>query len=390
MSRSPLDSAPTRWLSQRGCRAMSVGALALVLVAAAGFAYLRSNTTLTTKQTPGARSTNPLLATPNPVRYDFVSPSLGWAVEVPITPPNSVSQFHVFRTVDGAKHWQLQVTGQSSGPGFIPITVQFFDSTHGYLTLDIAFTGEQVYRTSDGGNQWQAVALPAPQSVVVTFSDASHGWVLAQASPATGQLFKLYATSDIGATWQPLPDPPGDAYYLAFRRPTEAWMGSLGPGPPHVYTSADAGRSWQRHDLSPPPGQSWGASGHGTSVRLLPLIGAVATTARGTSGSVSEPPDLFTSFDLGSTSRYVPPAPGEVGYQDAFHWWAVKGTVLSKSSDAGQTWSQITDTLPDWQIVPSPIDSKHAWAVAVAGGFGLALTSDGGLHWTRATVPQLR
>jgi photosystem II stability/assembly factor-like uncharacterized protein len=317
-----------------------------------------------------------------------VSPSLGWAVVNPFTPSSSAGQYRVFRTVDGAKNWQPQLADQSSSPGFTPIKVHFFDKTHGYMAVDLAYVGEQVYRTNDGGEEWRTIALPAPQSVVVTFYDASHGWALAQAN-VPGQLFKLYASGDGGATWQQLPDPPADAYYLALRGRTEAWMGSLGPGPPHVYTSIDAGRSWQRHDLPPPSGQSWDTRGHGTVVRLLPEVGALATTGRGTPASVSEPAVLLTSFDLGSAWRYVSPVPGELGLQDAFHWWAINGTALSKSSDAGQTWSRITNTLPDWHFVPHVIDSMHAWAeLTVAGGYGLALTSDGGLHWTRANVPQ--
>jgi photosystem II stability/assembly factor-like uncharacterized protein len=83
-------------------------------------------------------------------------------------------------------------------------------------------------------------------------------------------------------------------------------------------------------------------------------------------------------------------AHGNVAYQDGVHWWVIDGTVLLKSSDAGQTWTQVTDTLPDWHYLPHVLDSKHAWAdLATAVGGGLALTNDGGLHWTRATVPQL-
>jgi photosystem II stability/assembly factor-like uncharacterized protein len=82
--------------------------------------------------------------------------------------------------------------------------------------------------------------------------------------------------------------------------------------------------------------------------------------------------------------------PATLHYQDASHWWAVKDTALFKSADAGQTWKQITNTLPSWQFVLHVLDAKHAWAeLSVVGGFGLGLTDDGGLHWRPANVPSV-
>ena len=388
MSGSPKDSAPSERLAQRRRRAVGVGALALVVIAGAAFGYLHSTTSATTKQTAGLPSTNPPPGPVNSFFYSFVTPSLGWAVE------NPGGQFHVFRTKDGARHWQQQLAGKSSSPGFSgvgpccrpPITVHVFDKTNGYMVVNLAFGDEHAYLTSDGGDRWHAVLLPVPQSVVVTFSDPRHGWDLATVNPLGQEpLFKLHATSDGGATWQPLADPPGDAFYLAVRGPTEAWLGSFGPGPPHVYSSGDAGRTWQRHDLPPPPGRTWGVNNSTTIVQLLPQFGAVASTE----GAAFTEGGVFTTVDAGGSWRYVPPSPGDVGYQDTFHWWAIGGNALFKSSDAGQTWVLITESLPNWQFVGSPLvlDSKHAWSVTVAGGAGLALTNDGGLHWTRANVP---
>jgi len=388
MARSPFDTAPPGRLSKRGWRALGIGALALIVIAGAAFAYLRFSTIPPTEQTAAAPTVDPRIATLYPVSYDFVTLSLGWAVANAFVSGATAGQWEVFRTIDGAKHWNVQLTGQSSGPGFTKISAQFFDLTHGFIVVSVPYAGDELYRTTDGGDHWKAVRLPAPESVMVMFSDASYGWTLAQANPQSGQLFNLYATTDSGATWQRLPDPPGDAYGLAFRGATETFMGSFGPSSPHVYTSADAGRSWQRHDLSPPPGQAWDVNGAGTSVQLLPKVGAVAMTHSGPTGGGAA--DFFTSFDAGGTWRYVPPPPGEVGYQDSFHWWAIRGSVLSKSSDAGQTWSQITSALPNWQFVPHVLDSEHAWAeLTVVGGYGLAITSDGGMHWTRAAVPHL-
>ena len=163
-------------------------------------------------------------------------------------------------------------------------------------------------------------------------------------------------------------------------------MSGYGPGNPHVYTSNDGGQSWHRHDLPPPPSGSWDAGiDLPTSVELLPGVGAFASVFPA-SGDV---PFLFTSFDQGVTWRYLSPPPGQVAYQDANHWWAMKSTLLFKSTDAGQTWFQVSNKLPDWQYLPQVLDSKHAWAeVSVLGGYGLAFTDNGGVNWTRVTVPQ--
>src|ERR1700704_1270230 len=164
VSRPPFDSASTDVRPRRKRRAIVIGAVAVVLVATAVFTYLRSRPGGVTRQPPATPSSNPLLVSLSPINYDFVTPSLGWAAENTFTAASGAGQFRVFRTVDGAKQWQLQLTGPSTWPGLMPITVQFFDTTHGFLTLSLAFTGEQVYRTNDGGATGQAVRLPAPQT----------------------------------------------------------------------------------------------------------------------------------------------------------------------------------------------------------------------------------
>jgi photosystem II stability/assembly factor-like uncharacterized protein len=210
--------------------------------------------------------------------------------------------------------------------------------------------------------------------------------MLTQPTSVTAELRELYATGDAGDTWHRLPDVPVDAYILRFRSANDVWMSGYGPGNPHVYTSNDAGHTWRRHDLPAPPGAPWEIGNNfPPTVDLLPGIGAIASVPSAT-GSVTF---LFSTFDQGITWKYLNPPPGQVGYQDAYQWWAFRSNLLFKSSDAGQTWSQVTGKLPDWQFVPQILDSKHAWAaLSVVGGYGLAFSDDAGLHWTRATVPQ--
>ena len=386
MGVAPLGEPVPNKSSKRRRRATAIAAIAIVAVVGVGIAYLRSGTTSRT----GTSVTPTPPADPNPVTYSFVTPTLGWAALNVTNPPSPPAQFEVFNTTDGAHHWRLQFTGHGSTPGFAQLTVHLFDGSNGFMALGLPSIGEQLYMTSDRGDTWTQVQLPSTPCVEVTFVDARRGWALVQdpTEPTSGQLFDLYATGDGGASWQRLSDPPRDAYYMAIRAPGELWMGSLGAGSPHLYTSADAGQTWQRHDLPPPPSQNWNSDGHGTTVQLLPENGVVATTGNGTTSPNVSEAVLFTSFDQGSSWRYLAPTPGNVAYQDASHWWAVKDTALFKSSDAGQTWQQITNAIPSWQLVPHVVDAKHAWAeLSVVGGFGLGLTDDGGLHWRPTNVP---
>ena len=48
----------------------------------------------------------------------------------------------------------------------------------------------------------------------------------------------------------------------------------------------------------------------------------------------------------------------------------------------------VSKALPAVQYILHVLDAKHAWAVTiVVGGYGLSVTSDGGIHWASARVP---
>jgi hypothetical protein len=183
-------------------------------------------------------------------------------------------------------------------------------------------------------------------------------------------------------------------------------MGSFGAGPPHVYTSSDAGQSWLPHDLPAPSGGSWAADRYfpsfPTALQLLPRVGAIASVKAircvavsasfGTTTCLNATSEtfLFTSGDGGNTWKHVPSPPGAVAYQDSVHWWATTTNALFKSMNGGQSWKQVATIPPDREFnVPGILDSTHAWAsIFVMGGYGLALTNDGGLQWTLAIVPK--
>lgn len=415
---------PYQSLSTRQRRAVALGALALIATAAASVAYLRP-TLIFNAQVP-ASDVNAQPVSTHPMSFAFVTPSIGWASLV-VDYGWDAGQFRLFRTTDGAQHWQQQLVlgGRTSytreSPGMIsihdadtetvipaiqatlnPISVQMFGEKRGIMTIRRQV--EELYRTSDGGAHWNPVGLPPSLEIEdEVFSDPSHGWLVAASISTGGQSRSLYATRDGGNNWERLADLPGDAAGIHFKGPTEAWLGSDGPEPPHVYVSSDAGKSWQRHDLPAPAGTSWTSdrsSSFSTRIQLLQGVGAIASVQANpcfgpstpcNNGNIAAQPETFLmmSGNAGLSWTEVPPPPGIVAYQDSSRWWATNTNALFKSTNAGQSWGQVATMPVDWQFTaPSVLDPMHAWA-AVFGpaGYGLAVTNDGGVHWTLANVP---
>jgi photosystem II stability/assembly factor-like uncharacterized protein len=181
---------------------------------------------------------------------------------------------------------------------------------------------------------------------------------------------------------------------FALRNPSEGWFGALA-AEPTVYSSADGGASWQhrvlpsRCTVGQPPASDPRPL-FITEVSLLPGQGVVAFTSGGCGSG-----EAFTSFDSGISWRPIASAPGattysDFVYQDSSHWWAMRFGGLWKSSDAGQSWRLVAQQKDGWDYVPQVIDANHAWAELYSSALdktGLAVTSDGGLHWMQVSAP---
>ncbi len=378
------------------------GALATIVVV--GLVYLHpsfptSHSVLRAAPSP----TPPVVPQRYLVSYDFLTATAGWALVEEGS--SAAPRFWVFKTIDAARHWQRQFAGSAMSTNAGPLKIQFFDRNNGLIGLGGT---DVVYRTGDGGAHWAALVTPGFSYSSMYFSDRLHGWVLGTVlSPdqrtAAEQFF---STSDAGDHWVALPQPPawefagkGGFSDFAFRSPDEGWMGGFAQNQAVVYSTLDAGITWQPHPLPGTSTQGGLAYGSppllGSSVYLLPGAGVLAVAQDLDSGEVG-----LISVDGGTTWRRLPPPPGNASYnnfvfQDASHWWAMHYGALFKSSDAGASWKQVSLQIDDWDYLPQVIDAKHAWAQMVApfpqanafNGTGLAITSDGGLHWSPVNVP---
>jgi len=368
-------------LSPRARRAVALIALATVAIAATSTYYLRPWEMLR------ATSTKATIALSSPrsqrewIEYAFLNSALGWAVIHSPTPSGDPGTYAVFKTADGAKHWEKRFEGRESqfgGPN-----LQFVDRSTGFVAVGDPL---ELRRTTDSGEHWTKLSVPTQDVAGFHFLDPRNGWLF------TGSRGPhLFASHDGGVSWVEVNGLPADIGYLPqFRNLLEGWVGSSGGGPPHVYMTGDGGASWERHDLPAAP-ETGQAEQYSTWVALIPEAGLMVSVYP--ESSDASRPYSYTSLDGRSWTLFGGPSePRDLSccaFQDATHWWVVIGPDLYKTADRGDTWFHVDARLPENLYLMRVLDAKHAWGQSFSqqGYSDLFFTADGGVHWTMAKTP---
>jgi photosystem II stability/assembly factor-like uncharacterized protein len=375
--------------SKRSRRAIPLIASALAAVVVVGLLYVRT----VGPELIGSATSQPIptMSGPYSVTYDFISPSVGWALVLDYS--SFSSNFWIMKTADGAGHWERMYQGQAEGGNTY---IHFFDPLHG-----LAYAGSRLYSTADGGRTWQFVFTPTGERFagpLVTFASPARGWAL----DFEGGAGRLYSTRDGGATWRQLPsDLPPAAVFAPLNegQPTifldtgEGWLGAGFLDSPVAYRTTDGGRSWAQVAIHTP--QQGGR--YQTAVRLVPGGKVLAFV-------IDDGPLLrlsaFVSSDRGNSWQELTRPPwlaglDDVSFADSRHWWVARAGTAYKTDDAGHTWQPISgEGLPrEWNLQAAHLtDADHAWwpmtSWAHSTDSALAMTSDGGAHWKMVNPPQ--
>jgi len=231
-------------------------------------------------------------------------------------------------------------------------------------------TGGGVWRTTDGGRSWECISdgffggsigavEVAPSDPNVIYVGGGEKTVRGNVSYGTG----VWKSEDAGKTWKSMglknsrhiprlrvhPDNP-DLVYAAV-------LGDLFKSSPErgIYRSKDGGKTWERV--------------------------------------------LFVNEDVGAVDLCLDPTNPRILYAST---WRVRrtpyslssggqGSGLWKSTDSGDTWTELTrneglpqkDTIGIIGIAVSPVNPQRVWAIVEADNGGVFRSDDGGKKWTK-------
>jgi photosystem II stability/assembly factor-like uncharacterized protein len=194
---------------------------------------------------------------PSPPPFmQFLDTDHGWTL-IRDSRPGMFKYFvWMYKTRDGGQHW-IKVFDPDSGllQMGIKTGMIFADQETGWSTTELEPVGMPFFRhTTDGGNNWEEIWLPAPE---VDPDLVEHPWCGNQHSPhlfspTSGMLVVdclipegtvqpadiLYATVDNGQNWRSDPYPGGTLLML---NPSVGWALSR-----DIYQTIDGGQTWEK------------------------------------------------------------------------------------------------------------------------------------------------
>jgi len=310
----------------------------------------------------------------------MVSATTGWAVAVP---GDGRGLGHLVRTGDAGAHWDaIPLPSGLNTPNLD--AVDFHDEMHVWVLVILGAESTSsnelavVASTADGGAHWATTPKfgIAGSGSGIQFLDAGHGWVFATlgAGGAVGAAdTTLYRTTDGGADWQAIKPPSevrGDPTVVAglpeacpmggpIGQPTFAdaqtgWLGAFCGGSPFFYATKDGGRSWSHPTIQLFPGPAGMAVPYMQynvdSLERLSATDVVFVLHRGgtTGANALQESWIYATHDAGGswTSYRLPAAELGADFVDPLRGWMIGAGAggdtsvrsLYATADGGRTW----------------------------------------------------
>ncbi len=290
----------------------------------------------------------------------------------------------LFASLASAQSWIAQSSGTTAsfrGIHALSAQVAWVSGTSGTYAI-----------TTDGGATWHAAQVPGAEKLdfrAVWAFDENNAYLL---SIGTGELSRIYQTSDGGGHWKLLftnPDAKGFFDGIAFwDRRHGIVAGDPVDGRTTIFTTSD-GETWRR-ESSPEAIGSEGAFAASNS--SLAISGTQEVWLGTTAARVLHSADNGHSWTAFTTPvRHDGSGAGifSVAFSDRLHGIAVGGDYtkaaegrdnIALTSDGGKTWTAPSGTPPaGFRSAVAYLPDTKIWVVT--GTSGSDISSDGGATW---------
>jgi photosystem II stability/assembly factor-like uncharacterized protein len=284
-----------------------------------------------------------------------------------------------------AQSWISQTSGtNASFRGIHAVSAQ---------TVWVSGTGGTYITTTDGGATWHAMRVPGAEKLdfrAVWAFDSNTAYLL---SIGNGEESRIYRTSDAGVNWKLLftnPDPKGFFDGIAFWDRTHGIVaGDPVEGRTTIFTTADAGESWQRQSSPEAIGSEGAFAASNTS---LALFGAHEVWLGTTAARVLHSSDNGKTWTAAATPiRHDGSGAGifSVTFRDPLHGIAVGGDYTKPpesrdniviTNDGGKTWIAPSGTPPSgFRSAVAWLPETKTWIAT--GTSGSDVSTDDGASW---------
>ncbi len=292
----------------------------------------------------------------------------------------SLSEQAVLRTTDGGSHWQ-----NVSPPHTNAATTQ-------------------ILHTADGGQTWHRATIQAAFPRQISFIDSQHGWLLVswQQPGGAAETISVLRTADAGKTWIITSNalaastdgpPPGQLPYggqksgIRFLNASTGWVtGTVSaPNLAWLYVTYNGGSTWHQQPLPMPSGIASAQLSILSPTFFSATDGILPITFVNTATDGIIAIAIYLTHDGGSTWQSTTPLPGAfsiVDFADSQHGWATDGSILYRTSDGGQHWTQLStsESLKNVSQLDF-VSDQIGWAISSTTSNSVLKTVDGGYTW---------
>lgn len=328
----------------------------------------------------------------------MVSDRVGWATG---------QKGQVLRTEDGGATWRDVTPANVNGPTGAAVDLQGIDAAHAWLAAaPETINGSKpivVYRTADGGRNWQETATGVTGTPQIRFLDQKTGFILVHQGAAAGEEgATLLRSDDGGANWKTvltaspaaptIPDNSivgGDKNGFGFADAEDGYLtGYMGGSGILFYATHDGGRTWKSQKLPIP--QGYYTTDDGSNESLPPAffgtrdgILSVRLT-QGTGQAMHKVMVFYVTHDVGRTWTPMSGVPDDENglqwsFADVNHGFATYGSAIYRTADAGQHWTTVQPNVSLNGITALDFrTAEEGWAI-VNGS--LLETTDSGRTW---------